>query len=355
MDKKIIKFYKKKKILITGGTGFKGAWLTFFLHLLNSEVYCTGLKPKKKSLFRLLKLEKIVKTEYLDIRKKNKLNSYIKKIKPEIIFHLAGQSYVQESYDNPYYTYQVNSVGTLNLIEICKKIKAIKSICIITSDKCYENNDKKKKFNENDKLGGSDAYSASKACSEIIASSYYKSFYKKLKKGIATARAGNVIGGGDYSKNRLIPDIIESLIKKKNIMLRNPLANRPWQFVLDPLCGYLTLAYNLYKKPEIFSTSWNFSINKKNEKIYSVKKIAIYLKKDWNSLINIKNIKKINFYENKNLQLNSNKSKKYLKWNSKYSVLQSIKLTSEWFKDLYLNKKSPVELTKNQINSFINE
>ena len=182
MNKKLFNFYKNKKILVTGATGFKGSWLCLWLDILGAQVYGIGNNPNKnKNLFYSLKLDKKINLKIFDIRNKKKLEKFIKYSQPEIIFHLAAQPLIYESYKNPHLTYDVNCMGTLNILDIVKNTKLVKSLVSITSDKCYENNDKKRKFNENDKLGGSDAYSASKACSEIIASSYYKSFYKKLR------------------------------------------------------------------------------------------------------------------------------------------------------------------------------
>ena len=216
MEKLVKNFYKNKKILITGATGFKGAWLSYWLYLMNAKVIGVGRKPNmNENLFKQLRLKKKIKTKYFDIRDKKKLETLIKKFKPAIIFHLAAQPIISLGYKRPEETITVNSLGTLNIIEICKNLKFVKSIVCVTSDKCYENNFSTKGFKENDKLGGSDPYSASKASAEIIVKSYLESFYLKNKKGLATGRAGNVIGGGDWSPNRLIPDCVKWITKNK--------------------------------------------------------------------------------------------------------------------------------------------
>ena len=238
---KLKQFYRNKKILVTGATGFKGAWLCLWLKIMGAKVYGIGYKPNNnKRLFDQLNLSKKIYFNYVDVRNYKKMNNFILKTKPQIVFHLAAQPIISKSYEKPMYTYEVNSLGTLNLIDIIKKNKFIKSAIFITSDKCYESNHSTVGFKENDKLGGIDPYSGSKACAEIIVNTYYQSYFKdKIKTGIATARAGNVIGGGDWSKDRLVPDSIKFLNKKKIIIIRHPNFNRPWQHVLEPLFGYL--------------------------------------------------------------------------------------------------------------------
>jgi len=320
--KNIYNFYKNKKILVTGASGFKGAWLCFWLHLMGSKVYGIGYSPNKnKNLFYQLKLNKKINYSLVDIKKITQLNKVIKNFKPQIVFHLAAQSLIFKSYKDPYNTYLTNSFGTLNILEILKNNKYVKSIVCITSDKCYKSNNSTKGFVEKDSLGGEDPYSGSKASAEIIVNTYYQSFFKKrkLKCGLATARAGNVIGGGDWSPDRLIPDCIKSIINNKKIYLRNPNFNRPWQHVMEPLNGYLILAKKLYKDPQI-------KINKNK------------------------------FYEQKHLQLNINKSEKYLKWRPKLSISESIEQTINWYKQIhYKGPKTAEAITKMQIIDFINK
>ena len=267
----IAKFYKGKRILITGATGFKGAWLCAWLLNLGSIIKGVGFSPNSnQKLFHSLDLAKKVNLTLFDIRDKKKLEKIIKNFKPSIIFHLAAQPLVSESYKNPYQTFDINFRGTLNIIDISMKYKFVKSIISVTSDKCYENLNKIKKYNEKDRLGGIDPYSASKASAELLIRSYRKSFYHNV--GISSVRAGNVIGGGDWSKNRLIPDSVRYINKNLKIRLRNPNYNRPWQFVLEPLKGYLILAKKQYEQPKRFSSSWNFGPKSNNFK--SVKNVV---------------------------------------------------------------------------------
>ena len=303
MEKLVKNFYKNKKILITGATGFKGAWLSYWLHILGAKVVGVGRKPNKNdNLFKQLDLKKKIKIKYFDIREKKKLEKVIKNFKPSIIFHLAAQPIISEGYKKPEETIMVNSIGTLNIVEICRTLKFIKSIVCVTSDKCYQNNFSTRGFKEDDKLGGSDPYSASKANAEIIVKSYLESFYYDKKIGLATGRAGNVIGGGDWSPNRLIPDCIKWIIKDKLIFLRRPKFNRPWQHVLEPLNGYLTLAYKLYSDPKKYSGAWNFGSKKGT--VTSVFEVVKLIIKYWGKgKVKINNNKQ--FFEQKNFEVES--------------------------------------------------
>ena len=353
MDK-IKNFYKNKKILVTGATGFKGAWLCSWLLELGSNVYGIGNNPNKnKKLFYDLKLEKKIKLKICDIRNFKKISKFINLVKPSIIFHLAAQPIIHESYKNPLYTFDVNCRGTLNILEIVKKSKYIKSLVSITSDKCYENKGWTKGYKETDELGGVDPYSASKASAEIIIRAYYESFFKnKINCGVSSARAGNVIGGGDWSTKRLIPDCIRSLLRKRTILLRNPKFNRPWQFVLEPLKGYLLLAKKQYENPKKYSGAWNFGTEPKS--ITDVKTIVGYMINFWGSGT-LKVERRNKFYEQHNLQLDIAKAKKLLKWRPTYNVKDTIQITTDWYYKVYVQKKPPEQITKHHIQRYMHE
>ena len=347
------KFYKNKKVLVTGATGFKGAWLCYWLNILGAEVYGVGYNPNKnKNLFYSLKLDKKIKLKLFDIRDKKKLKNFINSSKPQVIFHLAAQPLILESYQKPYLTYTVNSIGTLNVLETVRETNSVKSLICITSDKCYESNYSTKGFKEDDKLGGKDPYSGSKATAEIMIKSYQESFFKSKKCGLASGRAGNVIGGGDWSENRLIPDAVNSIIKGKTINIRNPNFNRPWQHVLEPLYGYLLLGEKLFKKPKTYSGPWNFG-TKKNT-VTNVLKIVKEIVKFWGKgKITFKKNQK--YYEQTNLQLNIEKSMKILKWQPKYTITKSVQVTAEWYKKVLIEKFSVEKITEKQINDYMNE
>ena len=248
-----LKKYKNLKVLITGSTGFKGAWLSYWLYILGAKVVGIGLRPEKDSIiFKSLKLNKKIKQYYIDIRDLKKLDQVIKKEKPRIVFHLAAQSIVSLSFKNPIDTVTTNVIGSTNVLESIR-LNKVPNLIYVTSDKCYLNLDKATGYKENDTLGGLDNYSSSKASAEIIFNSYYNSYFKSKypDKGSNTCcqgRVGNVIGGGDLKKDRIIPDIIKSLKLKKNLILRNPSSTRPWQHVLEPLSGYLLLGNLLMSK-----------------------------------------------------------------------------------------------------------
>ena len=350
----ITNFYKNKKVLVTGATGFKGSWLCSWLLHMGAKVYGSGYSPNQnKNLFYKLKLHKKIKLGIFDIRDQKKLEKFIFRSKPSIIFHLAAQPLIIESYLKPHSTIDINIRGTLNILEASKKFNFVKSVVLITSDKCYENVGKLTRYKENDTLGGIDPYSASKSSSELIIRAYRESFFKNKRNcGISSARAGNVIGGGDWSANRLIPDCIRSLLDKKDIFLRNPNFNRPWQHVLEPLMGYLILAKKQFKEPKKYSDAWNFGT--KNNSVKSVKEIVDYMISFWGSG-KIKVNRENKFYEQKNLQLDINKAKKRLKWIPTYSVKRGVQITIEWYLQVYKNKKDPFEITNKQIINYMNE
>lgn len=347
-------FYKNKRVLITGATGFKGSWLCAWLLNLGSKVYATGYNPNKNNLlFKSLKISNKIKLKLFDIRDINQLNEFIKKTKPQIIFHLAAQPLVIESFKKPYSTFDINFRGTLNILEVTKKYKFIKSVICVTSDKVYENVGKIKGYKETDNLGGVDPYSASKSSTEILIRSYKESFFKNQKIcGVSSVRAGNVIGGGDWSENRLIPDCIKSLMKKKIIVLRNPDFSRPWQFVLEPLKGYLVLAQRQYDYPLKFSGSWNFGTQSKfSIKVIEIVKLII---KFWGTG-RTKKIKAKKFKEQKNLQIDSTKAKKKLNWKITYSTKKAVSVTTKWYSEVFRYKKDPAEVTFKQINQYMNK
>lgn len=254
--------YRNKKVLVTGHTGFKGSWLCLWLKQLGADVIGYSLNPNTKpNLFQLLNLETEVTNIIGDIRDEENITKTIKKYEPEIIFHLAAQPLVKLSYEEPKLTYETNVIGTLNLFEAIRKSNNTKVIINVTTDKCYENKEWNYSYRENDALGGYDPYSSSKGCAELLTSCYRNSYFSSNKIAISSVRAGNVIGGGDWAKDRLIPDIVKSLNNKNDILIRNPNAIRPWQYVLEPLSGYLWLGALMFEDFEKYSQAWNFGSN----------------------------------------------------------------------------------------------
>jgi CDP-glucose 4,6-dehydratase len=346
------KFWKNKKVFLTGHTGFKGSWFSVFLNLLGARVAGYSLKPSKKlNFFDLAKLDKEVHTSIFgDIRDYNKLKKSIAQFSPDFIVHMAAQSLVRDSYINPKYTYEVNTIGTVNVLNILHELNFIKSALIITTDKVYYNNNKKNYYKENDRLGGVDPYSSSKSCAELVVNSYNQSFLKKKKISVATARAGNVIGGGDFSKDRILPDYFRSLSANKKLVLRYPNSIRPWQHIIDPLYGYLLLLMKLHKKKKFIESSWNFGPDKSNNQ--SVSDVINLINKEFNNSVRvIKNTSLKNYYESKILMLNSTKSKDILNWTQKYNLKESIKLISFWHKQ-FLAKNDILKVSQRQIINY---
>lgn len=345
-------FYRNKKVLVTGHTGFKGSWLTIWLNMLGAKVYGYALKPVyNPNNYTASKVKNICVEKIGDIRNEIILKAYINKIKPEIIFHLAAQPLVRESYQRPKYTYETNIIGLINLFESVREINSVKNLIVITSDKCYENIETDKGYDENSKLGGADPYSSSKACAEIITSAYYRSFFKEKGIKTSTVRAGNVIGGGDWSKDRLIPDCMRSLSKKKKIVIRNPESTRPWQHVLEPLSGYLWLCVRMGEWGDERMSSWNFGPELKEKR--SVIEVAEMVNKIW---IN-KNLIKVeknnnNFHEAGLLYLDISKAKRELNWRPVWNINNTLKKTVEWYKKYYSDKFNMFDICLNQIQEY---
>ena len=341
-------FWKNKRVMVTGHTGFKGGWLTLVLLSLGAKVTGLSLKENRKSFFSLCKIkDRISNNFYCDINNYSKLKKIILKNDPEIVFHLAAQPLVLDSFVSPISTLNTNIIGTANLLNSLRFSKKIKSVVIVTSDKCYENVNKKV-YREDDKLGGSDIYSASKSSCELVTSAFRRSFFLSSKNvNIATARAGNVIGGGDFAKNRIFPDIIKSIEKRRQCIIRNPSHTRPWQHVLDPVSGYLKLAEKLYKaKNNKFNSAWNFGPPNENK---SVQDIVNFIREKIPLKINNNNNNRFN--ESKYLNLNSSKSKKYLNWKRRLNFQQSIKITLDWYLNSKKNKDN-FAFTLKQINEY---
>jgi len=253
-------FWRGKKVFVTGNTGFKGSWLSLWLYRRGALVRGYSLKPPTNpSMFRLCRLDKLFRTTIGDIRDYKLLKAEMTAFQPDIVFHLAAQPLVLESYKEPLLTYSTNVLGTANVLEAALKTPTARAVVNVTSDKCYENSGLARRFTEGDRLGGNDPYSSSKACAELVNAAYQHSFYSQAEgRGLASARSGNVIGGGDWAENRLLPDFFRAAENRKPLLLRNPSHTRPWQHVLEPLNGYLLLAERLYKNPGKYSSAWNF-------------------------------------------------------------------------------------------------
>lgn len=347
-------FWKNKKVLITGHTGFKGGWASLFLFYLGAKIYGYSLAPINKfNFYDICSLNKfLVEDKFDDLRNYLSLKKFIEKVEPDIIYHFAAQSLVGNSYSDPLTTYSTNVMGTANLLNIAREVKSIKSIINVTSDKCYLNKEKKNKFTEDDKLGGIDPYSSSKSCSEILTNSFYESFFKDIGTGIASVRAGNVIGGGDWSESRLFPDCIRSIFEKKKLIIRNIKSTRPWQHVLDPLYGYILLGEKLFDDQNRFSGPWNFgpsTFNSKNVNFILKRIKKNYSNFTWDILDN-----QVFFRESFSLNLDSSKSIKNLQWKPKIDIENSIDITLLWYKYFY-NQFNMYEISLGQIDKYLSK
>lgn len=350
---KYLNFFKQKKVVITGHTGFKGAWLCLILNLFGAKVIGISLyEMGNNSIYKLLNIKlKISKDLRIDINDYTKVKAAISKIKPDLIFHLAAQPLVSLSVLNPLNTLKTNIIGTANILESLKYLKNKCSAIIITSDKCYRNFELKRGYKENDILGGSDPYSASKSAAENIFYSYFNTYFNNSSNiKIATARAGNVIGGGDFSNDRIIPDIFRSLFNNKKLIIRKPNSTRPWQHVLEPLRGYLDLSIDIHEGRVDSGNSFNFGPNSKEN--FSVIDIVKIIQKKIPKLKYKIDQNSSRFKESGLLKLNCQKAKKVLNWKPKLSTLQSINLTVDWYMSFINNKKNIKEITFNQINNY---
>ena len=344
--------FRNKKVLITGNTGFKGSWLTLWLIKLGAQV--TGFSDNSStnpSMYHLLQINKKITQIYGDISDRDSILSAVNDVKPDFIFHLAAQSVVSKSYSNPLDTIRTNSLGTANLLDVIFETKFDGVAVIITSDKCYENDERDYGYIESDRLGGRDPYSASKAAAEIFLFSYIKSFFINNETNrIGIARAGNVIGGGDWNPNRIIVDCVKAWTSSEEVNIRNPEATRPWQHVLEPISGYLLLAQTLALDPNLHGEAFNFGPDESN--VYTVREITNKFIEYWNFKdINrfIKFTENTTMHEAKLLKLNCEKAKLKLNWTPKLNIDECLKLVADWYLEFNKNSNNLENLTLSQI------
>ncbi len=345
-------FWRGRKVFLTGHTGFKGSWLSMWLFLLGARTVGFSLDSQKRQKnFRSFDISEVVEQDVTgDICDFEHLVSCIQKFKPDIIIHMAAQSLVRDSYVDPLNTFNTNVMGTINVFEAVRTLGIKPVLLNVTSDKCYKNESSGSGYQENDPIGGSDPYSASKGCSEIITGSYYDSFFSKANIGVASVRAGNVIGGSDWSKNRLIPDAIKAFSNNVSLVLRNPSYVRPWQHVLDALSGYLILCERMSENPNYYSGAWNFGPN--DASVVRVIEVAEKTVRQWGNgaVLEIKEDKEL--LESSMLLLNCAKAKAKLDWSAKWCLDDSIEKTVSWYKASFENENMLL-FSENQINEYI--
>lgn len=349
------KFWKGKRIFITGHTGFKGSWLCLWLHSLGADITGYSLNPPTEpSLFKLCRVGELVKSVIGDIRDGESLKAAFISSDPEIVIHMAAQPLVRESYKNPVETYEINVMGTINVFEAVRNCKSVKSVVNITTDKCYENKEWLWGYRENEPMGGYDPYSNSKACSELITSSYRNSFFNPKDYnihgvGIASARAGNVIGGGDWAADRLIPDCVRALLKGEKITIRYPKAIRPWQHVLEPLNGYLILAQKLYENGPKYAEGWNFGPDDNDAK--PVEWIVKKMCEMWGNDASYEVDSREQPHEANYLKLDCSKAKLKLGWKPRWNLEKALEKIIQWV-EAYKKDEDLIKVCYNQIQEY---
>ena len=347
-------FWNKKRVFITGHTGFKGSWLAFWLHKLKANLTGYALDPPPHhTLFQKLELANCIADLRGDITDLQSLEDAITRSAPEVIIHLAAQPLVRESYRNPVTTFSTNVLGTVNVLEVARKLTSLRCVLVITSDKSYENIEQKHAYAESDRLGGRDPYSASKGCAELVTKAYTASYFSTQRQhlvGVATARAGNIVGGGDWAEDRLIPDAMRAFASGEILNIRSPTSTRPWQHVLDPLAGYLLLCERMWEDPEKFSGGWNFG--PEDQGVVTVETVANLLTQCYEGNARWEpTISENELYEANLLNLDISKAKTQLGWTPNWSLDKAVSKTVDWYRHLQ-EGENMVPFTSDQIDEF---
>lgn len=342
-------FWMGKRVLVTGHTGFKGSWLTLWLEQLGAQVYGLSLPPATQpSLYADLVDHLNVSSTFGDVRDENVVGDVMQSASPDIVLHLAAQALVRPSYETPVETLSTNVIGTAHVLQQARKLPDLKAVVIVTSDKCYENREWIWSYREHDALGGWDPYSASKGCAEIVTSAFCRSFFHNAR--VASARAGNVVGGGDWSQDRLVPDTVKAWSRGEKPLIRNPGAVRPWQHVLEPLAGYLTLAEHLATDPEAFAEAWNFGPDEEGSR--SVGDILDYMERCWPNAVGWTQGTSPQPHEANLLKLDASKARARLAWKPRLTTEAALDWVVEWYHGYTTGGTSAWELTSDQIRRY---
>jgi CDP-glucose 4,6-dehydratase len=347
-------FWKGKKVFLTGHTGFKGSWLSFWLASMGAKVTGYALAPNTSpNLFGVLSIDSLIEKSHIaDIRDLTNLQNAMSHTNPDVVIHMAAQPLVRYSYVNPVETYATNVMGTVHVLESTRSIDSINATIVVTTDKCYENKEWVWGYRENESMGGYDPYSNSKGCAELVTSAYRQSYFSKSKLAnhVASARAGNVIGGGDWSEDRLIPDAIKAFETNKPLMIRSPLATRPWQHVLEPLSGYLILAQKLYERGSDFASGWNFGPGDEDNR--SVQEVIDLLIAAWGESARWEKEGAEQPHEANLLKLDCSKARSQLGWVPKWSLETATQKIVEWQK-AYQTRENMQPVSLAQINQYM--
>lgn len=346
-------FWRNKKVLITGHTGFKGGWLTVWLNMLGAKITGLSLSPvSEPSFFNCASVNNGIDSHIGDIRDYSLVKNLVTDTRPDIVFHLAAQSLVRHSYTHPIETFSTNVLGTVHMLEATHQAGDVRVFVNVTSDKCYLNEGHVKSYCENDSLGGNDPYSASKACAELVTHAMRASYFTNGDCKLASVRAGNVIGGGDWAKDRLIPDVVMAFLDDRKAVIRNPDAIRPWQFVLDPLFGYMLLAERLYESDENYSEGWNFGPGPDNER--PVSELIDQFTRLWGNTpgCQFNNSTVTTLKEAQCLKLDSSKARKRLGWEPRWNLPYILEQTVDWYK-AYSSGADMRKFTCDQIESYM--
>jgi len=351
--KELRQSYQGKKVLVTGHTGFKGAWLTIWLNALGAKVVGVALAPRtEKDLYNLAGVESLTEKDYRqDIRDLAGIREVFEAEQPEVVFHLAAQAIVLDSYSDPVYTYETNVMGTVNLLEACRLTDSVRTAVFITTDKCYDNKEWVYPYRESDPMGGYDPYSSSKGACELIINSYRNSFFRKQQKDVASARSGNVIGGGDWSPHRLVVDLIRAIEANQPLEVRSPAAVRPWQHVLEPLSGYLLLGAKMMQQRNQFDDAWNFG--PESNGAYQVRDLIELLVEYYGTGEWIDRSNGTHMHEANLLTLDISKAKNFLHWRPALDLKETVRLTVEWYK--HYATENVQDLCRKQIQEYSNQ
>lgn len=347
-------FWKGKSVFLTGHTGFKGSWLSLWIASMGAKVTGYALLPNTKpSLFNVFAIDSLIEKSYIaDIRDLISLQKAMSDAKPDVVIHMAAQPLVRYSYANPVETYSTNVMGTVHVLECTRAIDSVRATVVVTTDKCYENNEWVWGYRENEPMGGYDPYSNSKGCAELVTAAFRRSYFSNANStnSVASARAGNVIGGGDWSEDRLIPDAIKAFEANKPLMIRNPLATRPWQHVLEPLSGYLILAQALYEQGSTYASGWNFG--PRDEDNRTVQEVIKLLLLNWGEAASWEKVGLEQPHEANLLKLDCTKARMQLGWIPRWNLEEAIQKIAEWQK-AFRGKENMQELSLAQINHYI--